>query len=42
MKEYKIPLKNRFVLNLFGDNKVKYINRNKLDNRKKNLCILEK
>ena len=32
---------SRFVLNYFGDNKVKYINGDKLDNRKENLTIVE-
>jgi hypothetical protein len=32
---------SRCVLNYFGDNKVKYINGDTLDNRKENLCILE-
>jgi len=31
---------SRYVLNYFGDNKVKYINGDTLDNRKKNLCII--
>ncbi len=32
---------SRFVLNYFGDGKVKYINGNKLDNRRENLTIIE-
>lgn len=32
---------SRYVLNYFGDNKVKYINGDTLDNRKKNLCIIK-
>jgi hypothetical protein len=33
---------SRCVLNYFGENKVKYINGDTLDNRRQNLCIIEK